>query len=95
MESYLADFYQVQVIKDNPPTIHIKTPQQYTYIDAGEARQVNITASVDDDYGISNAFIYTTVAKGSGEAVKFKEQKINAPSSSFNGRNLSIMTCKN
>ncbi len=86
IDGKLSDFYQVQVIKDNPPTIHIKTPQQYTYIDAGEARQANISASVDDDYGISNAFIYATVAKGSGEAVKFKEQKIDF-STSFNNRN--------
>ncbi|MGZ3813098.1 MAG: DUF4175 family protein [Mucilaginibacter sp.] len=76
-----SDFYQVQAIKDNPPVIHIKTPQQYTYIDAGEAPKVAITAAIDDDYGVSNAFIYATVAKGSGEAVKFKEQRIDFPTS--------------
>ncbi|MDB5135601.1 MAG: hypothetical protein JWP37_2204 [Mucilaginibacter sp.] len=76
IDGKLSDLYPVQVIKDNPPVIHIKTPSQYTYIDAGEAPKVSISAAVDDDYGISNAFIYATVAKGSGEAVKFKEQKI-------------------
>ena len=86
IDGKLSDLYQVQVIKDNPPVIHIKTPQQYTYIDAGESPRVNITASVDDDYGISNAFIYATVAKGSGEAVKFKEQKIGF-GASFSGQN--------
>jgi len=76
IDGKLSDLYQLQAIKDNPPVIHIKTPQQYTYIDAGEAPRVTINAALDDDYGISNAFIYTTVAKGSGEAVKFKEQKV-------------------
>jgi hypothetical protein len=85
IDGKLSDLYQVQVIKDNPPVIHIKTPQQYTYIDAGEAPRVTINAVLDDDYGISNAFIYTTVAKGSGEAVKFKEQKINF-GASFSGQ---------
>jgi hypothetical protein len=85
IDGKLSDLYQVQVIKDNPPVIHIKAPQQYTYIDAGEARKVTISAAVDDDYGVSNAFIYATVAKGSGEAVKFKEQKIDF-ATSFNGR---------
>jgi len=85
IDGKLSELYQIQAIKDNPPVIHIKTPQQYTYIDAGEAPKVNITASVDDDYGIGNAFIYTTVAKGSGEAVKFKEQKIDF-STSFSGK---------
>lgn len=86
IDGKLSDLYQVQVIKDNPPVIHIKTPQQYTYIDAGELPRVNVTAFVDDDYGISDAFIYVTVAKGSGEAVKFKEQKIDF-GASFSGQN--------
>ncbi len=36
IDGKLSDLYQVQVIKDNPPVIHIKTPTQYTHIDAGE-----------------------------------------------------------
>ncbi len=72
----LSDLYQVQVITDQPPVIRIKTPRQYTYIDAGEAQKVNINTAVNDDYGISNAIIFATVAKGSGEAVKFKEYKL-------------------
>lgn len=86
IDGKLSDLYQVQVIKDNPPVIRIKTPTQYTHIDAGEKSEVNVNVSVDDDYGISNAFIYATVAKGSGEAVKFKEQRIDF-TASFKGHN--------
>ena len=86
IDGKLSDLYQLQAIKDNPPVIHIKSPQQYTYIDAGEAPRVTINTALDDDYGINNAFIYTTVAKGSGEAVKFKEQKIDF-GTSFGGQN--------
>jgi hypothetical protein len=86
IDGKLSDLYQLQAIKDNPPVIHIKTPQQYTYIDAGEAPRVTINAALDDDYGIGDAFIYTTIAKGSGEAVKFKEQKIGF-GASFSGQN--------
>jgi hypothetical protein len=57
--------------------IHVKAPKQYTYIDAGEAQKVNINASLNDDYGIANALIVATVAKGKGEGVKFKEYKLN------------------
>ena len=71
-----SDLYQLQVTKDNAPVIQIKTPKQYTYIDAGEKPRVTLTATVTDDYGVSDALIYATVAKGSGEAVKFKEQQI-------------------
>ena len=72
-----SDLYEVQVIKDLPPVIQIKAPRQYTYIDAGEKPQVNVEAIVNDDYGVNDAMIYATIAKGSGEAVKFKEQTIN------------------
>jgi hypothetical protein len=84
IDGKLSDLYQVQVIKDLPPVIRIKSPKQYTYIDAGEAQKVNIDVTVNDDYGISNALIFATVAKGSGEAVKFKEYKLDF-STSFSG----------
>ena len=76
IDGTLSDFYQVQVLKDGPPVIRIKSPKQYTHIDAGEAPKVNLNATLTDDYGIADALIYATVAKGSGEAVKFKEYKI-------------------
>jgi hypothetical protein len=76
IDGKLSDLYQVQIIRDLPPVIRIKTPKQYTYIDAGEAPKVNIEAAVNDDYGVSNAQLIATVAKGSGEAVKFKEYKL-------------------
>ena len=84
IDGKLSDLYLVQVIKDLPPVVHIKAPKPYTYIDAGEAQKINIDATVTDDYGINNALIVATVAKGSGEAVKFKEYKLDF-STSFNG----------
>lgn len=73
----LSDLYAITVIKDAAPVIKIKTPKQYTHIDAGEKPVVNINVSLGDDYGIGSAMIGATVAKGSGEAVKFKEYKLN------------------
>ncbi|WP_162996300.1 DUF4175 family protein [Mucilaginibacter celer] len=78
IDGKLSDLYAIQIIHDLPPVIHIKTPQPYTYIDAGEAQQVNIRATINDDYGVLNALIFATVAKGSGEAVKFKDYKLDA-----------------
>jgi hypothetical protein len=76
IDGKLSDLYQLEVIKDNPPVIRIITPKPYTFIDGGEKPQVNISTQLTDDYGISNALVMATVAKGSGEAVKFKEYKI-------------------
>jgi hypothetical protein len=72
-----------------PPVIHIKTPKPYTYIDAGEAPRVNISASLNDDYGINDAVIMATVAKGKGEGVKFKEYKLSF-TQSFGAHNAAI-----
>jgi hypothetical protein len=73
IDGKLSDLYQIQVVKDALPVIRIKTPKQYTHIDAGEAPRVTISSTVTDDYGINNAQIFATIAKGSGESVKFKD----------------------
>ena len=86
IDGKLSDLYPIEVIKDSPPVIRIKTPQQYTYIDAGESRKFSLSAVVNDDYGIINAFIHATIARGSGEAVKFKDQQIDF-GTSFGGHN--------
>ncbi|OOQ59168.1 DUF4175 family protein [Mucilaginibacter pedocola] len=85
IDGKLSEPYQVQVIKDAPPVVHVKSPKPYTYIDAGEVPQVNINASLTDDYGISAATIMATVAKGRGEGVKFKEYKL-AFNTAFSGQ---------
>ena len=77
IEGKLSDMYYIQKLKDNVPVIHVKTPKQYTYIDAGEAPKVTINATLNDDFGIGDAVIMGTVAKGKGEGVKFKEYKLN------------------
>ncbi|GAA4328635.1 DUF4175 family protein [Mucilaginibacter gynuensis] len=79
IDGKLSELYQIQLIKDTPPLIHIKTPKPYTYIDAGEVPKVTVNTQVSDDYGVNNAFINATVAKGKGESVKFKEYKLAFP----------------
>ncbi len=81
VDGKLSDLYQIRIIKDSAPVICIKTPKPYTYIDAGEAQRVLMNAQVSDDYGVADALLVATVAKGSGEAVKFKEYKLPFPAS--------------
>lgn len=86
IDGKLSDLYQVEIIKDTPPVLHVKSPKQYTYIDAGEIPRVTLNTDVTDDYGVAGAMIYATVAKGTGEAVKFKEYKLDF-GTPFTGRN--------
>lgn len=72
------ELYALKVIKDHPPAVRIvQPPQARTEVApavppaASPRAEVEIEAS--DDYGIADIRIIATVAKGSGEAVKFRE----------------------
>jgi hypothetical protein len=69
-------FYTLEIIPDEAPVIQIQKPKQYTEILFGDPQRVLLQAELTDDYGISEANMIATVAKGSGEAVKFREEKI-------------------
>ncbi|MEP6727762.1 MAG: hypothetical protein ABJC98_18205 [Bacteroidota bacterium] len=71
-----SELYKIETVTDKAPVINVLSPRQYTTIDFGQSQQVKINTTISDDYGIKDAFIATTIASGSGEAVKFKEQKI-------------------
>ncbi|MHA6246300.1 DUF4175 family protein [Pontibacter sp. CAU 1760] len=69
-------FYTIEIIPDEAPMIQVQQPKQYTEILFGQPQRVTLQAQLSDDYGIREANMVATVAKGSGEAVKFREEKI-------------------
>ena len=85
LDGKLSELYQVEVIKDLPPVIRILSPKPSTVIDFGEPQKTMLKTALSDDYGIREAYINATIASGSGEAVKFKEQKLRFDAS-FSGR---------
>lgn len=80
----LSGLYKIALIKDLPPVITVQAPASYTVIDYGMPQTVTMKVTLADDYAISAAAIQATVASGSGEAVKFKEQPITF-GATFNG----------
>jgi hypothetical protein len=71
-----SDLYQLEVVKDEPPKITIRSPRGYTLLDYGESTKIPLLVKLQDDYGISDAEILATVSSGKGEAVKFKQQEL-------------------
>ncbi|KAA5539828.1 DUF4175 family protein [Adhaeribacter rhizoryzae] len=69
-----SDFYAVEIIPDQAPSITITQPKQYTQLTFGQPQQVTVLATLSDDYGLHKATLTATVAKGSGESVKFSEK---------------------
>ncbi|HXB91923.1 MAG TPA: DUF4175 family protein [Puia sp.] len=76
LDGRLSELYSFEQIKDEPPVISILTPKPYTVVDYGEPTKIPLSVLLRDDYGIKDATIVGTVASGSGEAVKFKEQTL-------------------
>lgn len=75
-KTYRSDYYKIDVIKDQPPKITVNNLQQFTELRHTDKPVINVTSTLNDDYGLNDAQIIATVSKGSGESVKFREEKI-------------------
>ncbi|WP_109097408.1 tryptophan-rich sensory protein [Aquimarina sp. AU58] len=89
--SYTSELYSIEVIKDKRPDIKITDLKQFTSFSYDEDKRIVFTTSVTDDFGIAEAYIIATVSKGSGESVKFREEKLSFDSKFSRGnKNLSL-----
>ncbi|QHT67255.1 DUF4175 domain-containing protein [Rhodocytophaga rosea] len=74
-----SDYYTLEAIPDKPPVITVSSPEPYTEILFGQSLQRQVKMTITDDHGLRNAYMVATVAKGTGEAVKFREEKLPLP----------------
>jgi hypothetical protein len=70
------ELFSLQVIRDRPPGIRILQPAQPGTTLATTAAPLAVESLAWDDYGLVDTHLVVTVAKGEGEAVKFREQTI-------------------
>ena len=75
----LSELYMIDLQTDQLPQIRIVSPRQYTTVELGAPKQVPLRAVLSDDFGLRNTYITATIASGSGEAVRFKEQRLPFP----------------
>ncbi len=69
-------FHTINMLKDKPPVIRINSPEStVTEFKRSETPIVDAEVIVEDDYGLSKVFIKASIAKGSGESVKFRDQE--------------------
>ncbi|HEY0653390.1 MAG TPA: DUF4175 family protein [Chryseosolibacter sp.] len=71
-----SDFYQIEVAPDKTPEITFLDLRQSIELKVTDKPAIELKAKISDDYLVSNAYIIATVAKGSGESVKFREEKL-------------------
>ncbi len=80
---YQSDFYRLDARPDIPPVIKPTAKELYRFHRLGDPTQVRVTAQISDDFRVQQAFIVATLARGSGENVKFRESRFPVASSPF------------
>lgn len=71
----LPQIYTIEVINDQRPVIRILSPKlTITEISTGGEPIIKAKVKVSDDFGLSKVDILASIAKGSGESVKFRDQ---------------------
>lgn len=73
---YVTDLYSLEALPDRAPEVEIAGVPQYSYFNAADAKSLAFTGNLSDDFGIRQARIVATVSKGSGESVKFREERL-------------------
>lgn len=72
----LPGVYSIAVIKDKLPKVKIVRPtKSLVEIEKNGDTQFSLEVLISDDFGITDVEILASVAKGSGEAVKFRDKK--------------------
>ncbi len=75
-EKMVSDIYQIEVTKDATPKVEVLGLDQYTRFSYDDQKEVTFSALVSDDFGLDDVHIIATVAKGSGESVRFREERM-------------------
>ncbi len=74
LEQVISDIYSLEVIRDQRPQTQLLAPQNsVTQFVQDSQPVVNAKVRVSDDYGLTKVYIEASIAKGSGEAVKFRD----------------------
>jgi hypothetical protein len=71
-----SDYYPIEVIQDQPPNIQVENINHVIELNLNDNLNVNLKSNLTDDYGLRDAYIIATVSKGSGESVKFREERL-------------------
>lgn len=71
----LSDYYAVSVTRDLPPRFLIDSPEEQRTTVHESRREVSLEVGIADDYSVTNAQISLTLAKGTGENVRFRERE--------------------
>jgi hypothetical protein len=73
--------YNVRVVPDQAPQIAVTAPNEMIQVLAPDARSAPIAIVVRDDYMVRRATLHLTLARGSGENIRFSDRELPLPDS--------------
>jgi hypothetical protein len=71
-----SPYYELRLQPDEPPVVSVDDFPQFQRMDYAQGITFNVPFQFSDDYGLTDGYIVATITKGSGESVRFREQKI-------------------
>jgi len=71
-----SNLYAINIINDETPKVEIKNQSAQVELGIEDEKVISLNLSASDDYGLTDAYIIVTVTKGSGESVKFREERL-------------------
>lgn len=74
--------YNIRVTPDQAPEVAFVAPTETVHVLAQGTQAVQIAVSARDDYGIARATLHLTLARGSGENIRFSDKEMPLPASS-------------
>jgi hypothetical protein len=73
--------HNLRVTPDQAPLITVTAPAEMVQVLAAEAKRAAIAVSVRDDYRVRRATLHLTLARGSGENIRFSDREMPLPES--------------
>ncbi|GAB3557022.1 hypothetical protein [Spirosoma fluminis] len=86
---YQSDFYRLEAKPDLAPKIEPEAKELYRFHYLKDSKTLTVAAKFTDDFNVSQAFMVATVARGSGENVKFREVRMPLGQANFKEARLS------
>ncbi|NYE64011.1 hypothetical protein FHW58_005245 [Duganella sp. 1224] len=73
--------YNIRVAPDQAPQVSVIEPTELIHLLQKDAKAVQIAISARDDYAIVRASLHLTLARGSGENIRFSDKEVPLPQS--------------
>src|SRR5690606_27447058 len=87
---YESDYFPLEAKDDLAPVIQPADRELYTYHFTNDPKIMDVQAKISDDFKVSEVYLVATLARGSGENVKFRENRIPVSRKNFKSEDLSV-----